>query len=298
MTALSLTLLLAFPAADCGPGDYRRTVEVGGMKRTYNVHVPPKYDAKRPTPVVLALHGAAMNGAMMRFFCGLDRKADAEGFVVVYPDGTGSGKTFLTWNSGGLLLRGGKQPDDVAFIAALLDDLATVVNVDPKRVYATGMSNGAMMSYRLAAELSDRIAAIAPVAGTMAVPRAEGKRPVPVIHFHGTKDGLVPYEGFARKMPLVTIKSVEDSVACWVRANGCREAPETTEVTDGKKDGLRVTRKVHGGGRGGSEVVLYTIDGGGHTWPGRPFGEFLGKTSREIHANDLIWEFFRKHPMK
>jgi polyhydroxybutyrate depolymerase len=298
MIVLPLTLLLTLPADKLEAGDARRSVEVGGMKRSYNVHVPPQYDAKRPTPVVLALHGAGMNGAMMRFFCALDRKADAEGFIVVYPDGTGAGNTFLTWNSGGLRVRGGKQPDDVAFIAALLDDLATVVSVDPKRVYATGMSNGAMMSYRLAAELSDRIAAIAPVAGTMAVPRAETKRPVPVIHFHGTKDTLVPYEGFGKKMPLVTIKSVEDSVACWVKVNGCKETPDTAEVADGKKDGLKVTRAVYGGGKDGAEVVLYTIDGGGHTWPGRPFGEFLGKTSREITANDLIWEFFRRHPMK
>src|SRR5207248_1712283 len=120
----------------------------------------------------LALHGAGMNGRMMRWFTGLDRKADREGFIVVYPDGTGSG-SFLTWNAGALFRLAGNRADDIAFLRELLDDLGKVVNVDPKRVFATGMSNGGMMCYRLAAEMSDRIAAIAPVAGTMAMPRAE-----------------------------------------------------------------------------------------------------------------------------
>jgi len=154
---LMLTVLGADPL---GPGDHTRILMMGDQKRTYLVHVPKGYDSKTPTPVVLALHGAAMNGPMMAQFSGLNKKSDKEGFVVVYPSGTGT-EPFLTWNSGGLPKRMVEtKADDVAFIAKVLDDLGTVATVDDKRVYACGMSNGGMMCYRLAAELSDRIAAI------------------------------------------------------------------------------------------------------------------------------------------
>jgi len=188
-----LTLTLAQTAA-LDPGDHTRTLMIGEQKRTYLVHIPKKYDPKKPTPVVLALHGAAMNGPMMAPFSGLNKKSDDAGFIVVYPSGTGTGP-FLTWNAGGLLgkMAEGKA-DDVAFISKLLDDLATVVKVDEKRVYATGISNGGMMCYRLAAGLSDRIAAIAPVAGTIAIKESKPKRRVPVLHFHGTRDTFVPFE--------------------------------------------------------------------------------------------------------
>ena len=158
----------------------------------YSVHIPPSYDSGRPTPVVLVFHSAMMNGDLMARLCGLSEKADRSGFVVVYANGTGSTPLFLYWDAGGVR---GRVSDDVGYVAKLLDDLATVVNVDPKRVFATGMSNGAMMCYRLAAELSDRIAAIAAVAGTMAIEDCRPRRPVPVLHFHGTKDGLVLFGG-------------------------------------------------------------------------------------------------------
>ena len=137
-----------------------------------------------------------MNGAMMTQFCGMNKKADEAGFVAVYPNGTGAANMFLTWNAGGFVGKASdKKPDDVKFIASLLDDLATVVKVDPKRVYATGMSNGGMMCYRLAAELSDRIAAIAPVSGTIAIDKCNPRRPVssstftaPRIHWCPSRD--------------------------------------------------------------------------------------------------------------
>src|SRR3954454_3613204 len=177
-----------------GPGDHTRTLMMGEQKRTYLVYVPKGYDPKKPAPVVLALHGAAMNGSMMVWFSGLNKKSDEAGFIVVYPSGTGTG-SFLAWNTGGSKGKMAEgRADDVAFIGKLLDDLGTVVKVDEKRVYACGMSNGGMMCYRLAAELSDRIAAVAPVAGTIAIDESKPKRPVPVIHFHGTEDRLVPFE--------------------------------------------------------------------------------------------------------
>ena len=166
----------------------------------------------------------------MARFCGLSEKADRSGFVVVYPNGTGSTPLFLYWDAGGVR---GRVSDDVGYVAQLLDDLATVVNVDPKRVYATGMSNGAMMCYRLAAELSDRIAAIAAVAGTMAIEDCRPRRPVPVIHFHGTKDGLVLYGGPDERIPKnLKFLSVDDSIRAWVKLNGCPETPVVEDLPD------------------------------------------------------------------
>ena len=157
-----LIALLAVSGTGLGPGDSVRSVKMGDETRTFLVHVPKNYDPKKPTPVVLILHGAFTNAAMTVHFTGMNEESDKAGFIAVYPNGTGSTDLFLFWNAGmGRLQAGKKQPDDVAFIGKVLDDLATVANVDSKRVYATGISNGGMMCYRLAAELSDRIAAIA-----------------------------------------------------------------------------------------------------------------------------------------
>ena len=279
------------------PGDHVRSMAIGDLARSYSVHVPPSYDPGKPTPVVLALHAAAMNGAAMARFCGLNETADRSGFVVVYPNGTGSTPFFLYWDAGGVR---GRPSDDVGYVAKLLDDLATVVHVDRRRVYATGMSNGAMMCYRLAAELSDRIAAIAPVAGTMAIEPFRPRRPVPVLHFHGTMDGLVLFGGPDERIPKnLKFLSVDASIRAWAEADGCPDTPEVIEVPDLAEDGTRVLKKSYGPGRGGSEVILYIIEGGGHTWPGRePRLPYLGRSTRDIAANDLIWEFFQKHALK
>jgi polyhydroxybutyrate depolymerase len=299
MTVASL-LLVVLPVLAASPmthGDHVRTLAIGDQVRSYLVHIPPSYDPKTPTPVVLALHSAAMNGSMMARFCGLNEKSDRSGFVVVYPNGTGSTPLFLYWDAGGVR---GRPSDDVGYVARLLDDLGTVVNVDSRRVFATGMSNGAMMCYRLAAELSDRIAAIAPVAGTMALESCQPHRPVPVLHFHGTKDGLVLFGGPDERIPKnLKFLSVDDSVRAWARANGCPETPTVAKLPDLADEGTTVVKKSFGPGKDGAEVILYIIEGGGHTWPGRdPRVRFLGKSTRDISANDLIWEFFLRHPMK
>ena len=298
-TSLLLLALAVAQPAPLGPGDHTRTLMMGEQKRTYLVHVPKGCDPEKAAPVVLALHGAAMDGPMMVWFTGLNKKSDEAGFVVVYPSGTGIGP-FRTWNAGGFRGKMAEgRADDVAFIGKLLDDLGAVVKVDEKRVYACGMSNGAMMCYRLAAELSDRIAAIAPVAGTIAIDESKPKRPVPVIHFHGTKDTLVPFEMAAGKTPsFMKLKGVEDSIQTWVKLNGCDEKPKT-DVLSKDGDEMKVTRKTYGGGKDGAEVVLVVIEGGGHTWPGQePPVAFIGKSAVNISANDLMWEFFEKHPMK
>ena len=175
-----------------------------------------------------------------------------------------------------------------------------MVKVDPKRVYATGMSNGGMMCYLLAAELSDRIAAVAPVAGTMVIDKADPKRPVPLIHFHGTADTFVTFNGPGKGTPkFIHFKSVEDSIKTWVKIDGCDEKPEIVALPDKANDGTTIERKTYGHGKDGAEVVLVVIKGGGHTWPGEePLVDFIGKSTKNISANDLIWDFFQKHPMK
>lgn len=202
--------LYALTAHVLPPGDHVRELRVADQIRSYVVHIPRSYDSNKSTPVVLVFHSAMMNASMMASFCGLNEKADRSGFVVVYANGTGTTPLFLYWDAGGVR---GRVSDDVGYVARMLDDLGTVVNVDPKRVFATGMSNGAMMCYRLAAELSDRIAAIAPIAGTMAIEQCHPHRPVSVLHFHGTKDGLVLYGGPDERTPKnIKFLSVDDTI--------------------------------------------------------------------------------------
>ena len=280
-------------------GDHIRKLVVGELTRTAIVHVPHCCNLEKPTPVVLAIHGAAMSASIMVSFCGMNETADEKGFIVVYPNGTGP-EPLLTWNAGGFREGLGTQADDVTFLKTLLDDVATVVNVDPKRVYACGMSNGGMMCYRLAAELSDRIAAIAPVAGTMPAREVRPQRPVSVIHFHGTQDKLVPFEMVGGKSPFwLKLKSVDATIETWVKIDGCGEKPPVTDVLTNDGDDLKVTRQTYGPGVDETEVVLVTVEGGGHSWPGQvqPF-RFLGKSTLNVSANELIWAFFEKHPLK
>jgi polyhydroxybutyrate depolymerase len=297
-------LLTVMPNDDnqLSPGDHLRSIEVDRRTRTYLVHVPAKHDPKKPAPVVLVFHGGASNAQQMVHFCGLNETADEYGFIVVYPSGTGRLKSALTWNGGSCCGYAMQQNiDDVAFTRDLLDDLAKVVACDHKRVYATGMSNGAIMVYRLACELSDRIATIAPVAGPMETEIVNPKRVVSVIHFHGTEDEFAPFKGGkgAKSLTQAHFRSVDGTIRAWVKADGCSEEPTALELPDQARDGTRVTIKTYSGGKGGAEVVLVKIDGMGHTWPGKdPPLRVLGKTTHNVSANEMMWEFFQRHPMK
>ena len=302
VVALAVLTAKAAEPAQLTPGDHDRTVEVTQLKRKYHVHVPPSYDGKKAMPVVLAFHGGGSNAGQMVVFSGLNEKANEAGFIVVYPSGSGRLDRVLTWNGGnccGYAMN--NKIDDVAFVRALLDDLATVVKIDPKRVYATGISNGGIISYFLASELSDRIAAIAPVGGPMGTKTCDPARPVSVIHFHGTDDNFAPYKGGrgAKSLTQTQFYSVDHSIKAWVKANGCPDTPRVEKLPDKVDDGMTVTRTTYGPGKDGAEVVLITINGGGHTWPGRePVARFLGPSTKDISANDLMWEFFQRHPMR
>jgi polyhydroxybutyrate depolymerase len=276
-----------------------------GLERTYRIHIPPSYDKAKPLPLLIALHGGGGTGKAMEKLTlgGFNKISDREGFIVVYPDGIEK-----HWNDGreNVSYRAHREKvDDVGFISALIDDLAEKRNIDRNRVYVTGISNGAMMSFRLACELSQKITAIAPVAGAMPenLPsRCSPSRRIPVLMISNTDDRLVPWEGgdirFGRKKFGRTL-SVRETVKYWVHHNQCLAAPVISMEPDrDPKDGTRVRQEAYGPCGEGAWVVLYAIEAGGHTWPGghQYLPEWLiGKTSRDIDANEVIWNFFRNH---
>jgi polyhydroxybutyrate depolymerase len=280
-----------------------RSIKVGTLDRRSLVYIPRGYDAARPTPVVVVFHGGGGNPETMVNFSGLNDKADEAVFIVAYPYGTGRlPNRLLTFNGGNCCgYAMDNNIDDVGFTRAMLDDLASVANVDANRVYATGMSNGGIMAYRVASELADRFAAIAPVGGPMGTETCKPSRPVAVMHFHGTADAQAPFNGGQGKGNALTnvrpvFLSVQHSLDQWIKANGCAQPPEVVQLPDAAADGMTVTRKTWGGGKDGTEVVLIEITGGGHTWPGRePPLEMLGPSTKDISANDLMWEFFQRH---
>lgn len=280
------------------PGTHLHRLIVGNDKRSAYIHVPPNYEPDRPTPVIFAMHGATMDGIVMMGFTGLNKTSDKHGFVIVYPNGTGVGP-LLTWNAGGFTEGFGTRADDVGFVKQLLQEVKAAINVDTNRIYACGMSNGAMMCYRLAAEMSDTFAAISPVSGTMPLGDVQLQRPVPALHFHGTLDTLVPYEMNSDKKTLfLKLRSVEDTAVSWAKLDGCDPTSSKVEVLSKETDELKITRQTFGPGKDDSEVVLITIEGGGHTWPGEPPPvKFIGKSAMTISANEMMWEFFQKHPL-
>jgi polyhydroxybutyrate depolymerase len=311
------------------PGDYYFSIQHDGRTRTFYVHVPPGYNPGIGTPVVMAFHGGGGTGEAMATMSQLNEKSDIEGFIAVYPDGVG-----LVWNAGICCpYQGSYDIDDVGFVEAMLQYLEQRITVDPNRIYATGISNGGMMSYRLACELSDRIAAIAPVSTANTFENCNPSRPVSVMHIEGTDDQCVPYEGsdecggcLARYIcivcPLLCFESfyfpcpsAEEETASWVQRNGCSNQPRVTY-----QDSETVCN-TYGPCNEGTEITLCTIEGGGHTWPGgtlaseacnNPNGTICLKPNTwaceqwknitgeisDFPANDRIWEFFRDHSKK
>lgn len=254
-----------------------------GRPRRFLVHVPKGHDGQRPLPVVLGFHGGGGRGESFRTLSWLNEAADRHGFLVVYPQGSGRWRNVLTFNAGrccGYAME--QQVDDVGFVRALLDELPRLYPVDARRVYATGMSNGAMLCYRLACELSDRIAAIAPVAGAMAVDGPTPTRPVPVLHFHGQKDRFAPFEGGKGTLGGPPFGAVRGTIQWWVKVNRCREQPAEVE----KGATFVRARYLPAGDAPGAPVVFYVLPDGGHTWPDGKDGA--------VNATALMWEFFEQ----
>jgi polyhydroxybutyrate depolymerase len=286
-----------------GKGDSSRSMQAGGRERTYIVHLPPSYDGTRATPLVLVLHGGTGNAQGTVVMTGMNETADKDGFIAVYPNGTGLlGDRILTWNvlfGFGYALR--NNVDDTGFIRDLLGVLERDYKIDSRRIFATGISNGGMMAYLLGSELSGQIAAIAPVAGSIGgrkgaasemITFPQPAEPVSVIAFHGRQDNNVPYDGGqGRGLVQVDYPPVSYSIDTWVRWDGCSSPPTVTTSPNGN-----VVTRVYPGGRQGTAVELVTINDGGHSWPGGK--SYPGGTvpTQDISANDMMWQFFSEHP--
>lgn len=262
-------------------GDSTRALTVAGAERTYLLHIPPGLDMDHPVPVVFVLHGydpeTHFAVSDIQNISGFNDIADKNGFLVVYPYGTSG-----TWNAGtccGIAVQ--NNVDDTAFIRQMLSDLGTITRLNPKRIYATGFTFGAMLSYRLACEMSDTFAAIAPLAGVLVYSPCQPQGPVSVLHIHGLKDIAVPFAGGLGILASGKIEfpSVEKSIATWVKLDGCNPTPQVE-----KKD--MVTHTVYSSCQSGTAVELYTHDALGDSWP----------SQYVFPAAQTIWDFFAAHP--
>jgi polyhydroxybutyrate depolymerase len=278
--------------------DEKHAIVVGSLIRNYLLHVPEDLPSGKPAPLVLVFHGGGGHDWNMPGFTHFDDLADAEGFVVAYPDAVNK-----NWNDS----RDVSTADDVGFTRALIDDVERSHAIDPHRIYATGISNGGFFSNRLACDLSDKIAAIASVAATMPEPlvaACKPSRPISVMYIQGTEDPLVPINGgkigFARGRSRGDCISLADAEAFWRNSDRISAAPSAINLPDRSDDGTHVRREIWSGGGDDTEIVAYTIEGGGHTWPGGP--QYLpklivGKASANLNATRTIWEFFQEQAL-
>lgn len=290
-TALLILMLPAVFAIGEGVSFYANNRNNGaivssGERREYLLHVPPNLDRTKPAALVLSLHGAGGWPAMQRDLSRWNELADREGFIVVYPSGRDSAGPRI-WETTG--------ERDLRYIADLIDKLRGDYNIDPRRIYATGFSNGGGMCFALACKMPDRFAAVGLVGAALLQPSTwcKSTAPVPMIGIHGLRDPAAPYRGgaswiasgFAPFLPFG---------ADWARRNRCAPAPHDVEVRDG------VTRREYEQCANDASVVLYTLRDGGHTWPGG--GElpewFVGKTVKDFDATAVMWRFFQRHPRR
>jgi polyhydroxybutyrate depolymerase len=288
------------------PWDRVENVQLGALNRHFIVHVPATFNAKRKLPVVIMLHGAGGTGQQAMEQTGWDRKADREDFIAVFPDGVAERPkqpaSFLlnpqTWNEGSGRHASGRRNDpDVEFIAYIIEVLENQYGADAKRIFVTGFSNGASMTFRVGVELSDKVAAIAPVAGHLLLHDHQMQRPLPMLYIIGRDDPLeLPNGGVIRiRGEQVQQPPIEENLALWRQLDGCPPQPASVSRVDG------VETDNFDSCRDGVAVVEYFIDDMGHVWPGginRLPERVVGKPSNKINATDVIWNFFKAHPMR
>lgn len=306
LAGLVVAVAALVAAAGAAAEPERCTVRVGDLDREYFVHVPASLPEGEAVPLVFVYHGG---GGDARGTMGLTRfnaVADREGFIAVYPQGVGR-----SWNDGretDVTPANRDKVDDLSFFDAMLERISAERRIDPRRVFVTGISNGGIFSHFVAAQRSAKIAAIAPVVGGIAEPfasRFAPSHPVSVLVIQGTDDPLVPYSGGAVGFRLGrsrgTIIATDRALELWREANRIVGSPDTRLLPDrDPADGCRVEATVWSGGRGGSEVRLYRVDGGGHTWPGGPQylpRAVIGRVTGDIDSG-TIWEFFASHPRR
>ena len=259
-----------------------------GIQRDYILYIPEIYDGSSDVPLVLNFHGFGSNATQQMVYGDFRDIADTEGFLLVHPEGT----TFIGnqfWNVGfpGL----SSNIDDVGFTEALIDELATLYAIDLDRVYATGMSNGGFMSFLLACQLSEKIAAVASVTGSMTQDTFDdcnAQRPTPVLQIHGTEDDVVLYNGNTLSIPIA------DVISYWVDHNNSETTPTTTTFPDiDPSDGSTIEHSVYEDGDNGITTEHMKVIGGGHTWPGSVIN--TGGTNQDIDASMEIWLFFSRY---
>lgn len=276
-----LAFLICLPLFTFGQQTINASITHGGLQRDYILYVPASYSAATSVPLVFNFHGYTSNANQQMWYGDFRPIADTEGFIIVHPEGTLDNSGTSHWNVGW----GGSTVDDIGFTESLIDNLSASYNIDNNRIYSTGMSNGGFMSYQLACELSDRIAAIASVTGSMSTNWFNNCSPnhqMPIMEIHGTADGSVPY---------ATIPSIMDF---WTNFNNCNNTPIITNVPDiNTNDGCTAEHQIWENGNNGSTVEHYKIIGGEHSWPGALFPN--GVTNQDIDASEKIWEFFSKY---
>ena len=260
-----------------------------GIEREYILYVPPTYDVSRPAPLVISMHGAGNWPAFQMHATQWNQVADEHGFLVVYPGGQGA--MLKTWR-----LQGRATPlhmPDVIFISDLIDRLSQSYNIDPGAIYANGLSNGGGMTFVLSCTLPHRIAAFGVVGAALTVPMewCTETRPAPLIAFHGTADRITPYNGGKVWIAPTPFPQIPEWTARWAMRNECSPTPIDAAVA------ADVRRREYRGCANDADVVFYTIEGGGHTWPGGPpMPEWLlGKTTPNIDASREMWAFFSRH---
>ena len=269
------------------------SITVDGIERSFILHMPSGNNTSVKIPLVICLHGGGGQGKGMDRLTSFNDVADKYVFAVVYPDGIKK-----NWNDGRNVTKKtveGNEVNDVKFISSLIDSLIVEYNIDSSRVYVTGISNGGIMSFRLACELSDKIAAFAAVASSMTEDQSENCKlstGIPVMIIFGDADPLVPYEGGEIKGKRGKIIPVKETVDFWIKNNGCSDTPVEHSTIDNEDDETSVEKFVY---KGNADVIFLLIKGGGHTWPGGwqylP-KIFIGRTSKEINASEEIWKFF------
>ena len=270
----------------------RGTIVSSGQQRHYLLYVPKSYDPSKPAPLVICLHTSMSWPSAAMAISHWNKVADENGFIVVYPEGTGSGPKSWEMEKS----ETPSQMPDVIFISQVIDKLEAAYNVDKARIYANGMSNGGGMAFVLSCTMSDRIAAVGLVSAGLdpGWSWCTDRRPVPVIAFHGTADPICPYNGGYSKLAGGSFPSVPEFMANWSRRNQCSANPVESAVS------ADVTRRQYTGCANGADVVLYTIKGEGHQWPGghRIVAEFMvGPYNHSIDATRQMWAFFREHQL-
>ena len=272
----------ADPAASIPPGDSEHLVTVEGTERTYLLHIPKGVQEGEPLPLIVVYHGQFWDANFTMQTTGFNDIADADGFLVAYPNGTGTNPANLSFNAGLCCGNAAEQNvDEQAFLREILSDAGNVARIDPQRVYLAGWDIGAFLAFRLACEMSGTLAGIATVNGALEYSPCLPEQPVSIIHFHGTNDRLMPYEGGIRMFGTadLILPPARDVVGAWAGRNGC-----SLEVEE-RQEGL-ITSLFYTGCLAGIAVEIHILEGQPHSWP----SQYVVPVSR------MIWDFFAAHP--